>query len=86
VFSYVILSAVYALIGIALGTIVFSFILVPYFQAHPFVLPICNAVLVLNTGDYIVRAQAIIIVSLIGGFIPAVVVTRAKMLDAILGK
>lgn len=86
VFSYVILSAVYALIGILLGTVIFSLILVPYFQAHPFVLPICDAVLVLNAGDYIVRAQAIMAVSLIGGFIPAVVVTRAKMLNAILGK
>jgi putative ABC transport system permease protein len=86
VFSYVILSVIYALVGVMLGTAVFFFILVPYFQAHPFVLPICDAVLVLNWADYIIRAEAIIGVSIIGGFIPAVVVTRAKMLNAILGK
>jgi hypothetical protein len=68
------------------GTAIFFWILVPYFQVHPFVLPICDAVLVLNWSDYAVRAQAIMIVSILGGFVPAVIVTRAKMLNAILGK
>ena len=86
VFSYVILSAVYAIVGIALGTIAFFAIIMPYFQANPFVLPICDAVLVLGWTDYIIRLEAIIWVSIFAGFIPAVVVTRAKMLDAILGK
>jgi putative ABC transport system permease protein len=84
--SYVILSAVYAIIGIIVGTAAFFLVLVPYFQVHPFVLPICNAVLVMNWPDYAIRAEAIMAVSIIGGFIPALVVTRAKMLDAILGK
>jgi putative ABC transport system permease protein len=84
--SYVILSVIYAAVGIIVGTIIFLTVLTPYFQAHPFVLPICDAVLVLNWSDYIIRAEAIIGVSIIGGLIPAMVVTRAKMLSAILGK
>ena len=84
--SYVILSAIYAVVGVIVGTIVFLTILMPYFQIHPFILPICNAVLVLNWSDYIVRAEAIIWISVFAGFIPAVIVTRAKMLTAILGK
>lgn len=84
--SYVILSAVYALAGIIIGTIVFAFVFVPYFQAHPFVIPICNAVLVLDWQDYIIRADIIFLVSIMAGFIPAVIVTRAKMLSAILGR
>jgi putative ABC transport system permease protein len=86
VFSYVILSAIYAFIGIIVGTAIFFWILVPYFQVHPFVLPICDAVLVLNGPDYLVRAEAIMWVSIFGGLVPAVIVTRAKMLNAILGK
>jgi len=86
IFSYVILSAVYALAGVVLGTLVFLTIIVPYFQVHPFVLPICNAVLVLSWSDLIIRAEIIMWVSIIAGFIPAIIVTRTKMLNAILGK
>ncbi len=86
IFSYVILSAVYATAGIILGTILFFVVLVPYFQIHPFVLPICNAVLVLNWADLTIRAEIIMWVSVVAGFIPAVIVTRTKMLDAILGR
>lgn len=86
ILSYVFLSAIYALAGIVIGTAVFSLILVPYFQLHPFVLPICNAVLVLDWPNYIIRAEIIFFVSLVAGFIPAAIVTRAKMLTAILGR
>ena len=81
--SYVLLSAVYACAGIIIGSIAFVSILMPYFQSHPFVLPICDAVLVLSWPEYIVRADIIMVVSVIAGFIPAVVITRAKILDAI---
>lgn len=84
--SYVILSAVYAFTGVIVGTIAFLAILVPYFQIHPFVLPICNAVLVLNWPDFIVRAEIIIWISVIAGYVPAVIITRVRMLTAILGK
>lgn len=84
--SYVILSAVYSVIGVLIGSAVFYFILVPYFGAHPFSLPICDAVLVLNKTDYIFRAEAIMWVSVISGLIPSAIITRTKMLDAILGK
>ncbi len=81
--SYVLLSAVYAFSGIIIGTLVFTTILMPYFQLHPFVLPICDAVLVLNWPEFIVRADIIMIVSVIAGYIPAVIITRVKILDAI---
>ena len=86
IFSYVILSAVYIVIGVIFGTIVFQFILVPYFQANPFVLPICDAVLVLNKIDYIARVEAVTWVSIISGLIPSAIITRTKMLNAILGR
>jgi len=86
VFSYVILSAIYSVIGVLIGTAIFYLVLVPYFNIHPFSLPICDAVLVLNTTDYIVRAEAIMWVSVISGLIPSAIIIKTKMLDAILGK
>jgi putative ABC transport system permease protein len=86
IFSYVILAAVYAVAGVILGTVLFFAAIVPYFQAHPFVLPICDAVLVLSQLDYIARAEAIMWVSVISGLIPAALTTRTKILDAILGR
>ncbi|MEI7792017.1 MAG: FtsX-like permease family protein [Candidatus Berkelbacteria bacterium] len=86
IFSYVILAAVYAVAGVILGTVLFFVAIVPYFQAHPFVLPICDAVLVLSKLDYIARAEAIMWVSVISGLIPAALTTRTKILDAILGR
>lgn len=84
--SYVILSAVYSVIGVLIGSAVFYFILVPYFGAHPFSLPICDATLVLSKTDYIARAEMIMWVSVISGLIPSAIITRTKMLDAILGR
>lgn len=86
IFSYVILSAVYSVIGVLLGTFLFFAVLVPYFNVHPFTLPIVDAVLVLNKVDYLARAEAVMWVSVFSGLIPAAVITRAKMIDAILGR
>jgi putative ABC transport system permease protein len=86
VFNYVILAAVYVTFGILLGSLIFRFVLVPYFVAHPFELPITDAVLNLTWIDYIARVQIVSWVAVISGFIPAIIVTRAKILDAILGK
>lgn len=84
--SYVILSAVYSVIGVLLGTAVFFLLLVPYFNAHPFVLPICDAVLDLRYVDYLARSEAIMWVSVFSGLIPSLIIVRTKMLDAILGR
>ncbi len=86
IFSYVILSAVYAILGVLLGTAIFNFIIVPYFETHPFVLPIVDAVLILDKIDYIARAEAVIWVAIFSGLIPAAIITKAKMIDAILGR
>ena len=86
VFSYVILSAIYSVLGVILGTIIFFAVLVPYFKAYPFQIPLADIVLELDKVDFIARAEMVMIVSVISGLIPAVVVTRVKMLNAILGK
>jgi putative ABC transport system permease protein len=86
VLSYVILSSVYAVAGVLLGTLIFTLALQPYFNAHPFELPLTDAVLVLNSADYVARAETLIWVSILSGLIPSIIVARSKMLDSIIGK
>ena len=83
--SYLLLSAVYAFAGILAGTVLFYGVAMPYFEAHPFVLPIADVHLVLPFSEYIWRASVVFWVAIASGLIPSLIVSRAKMLDSILG-
>jgi putative ABC transport system permease protein len=83
---YILQSAVYSIAGVLAGTIMFFGILVPYFVAHPFALPMGNAELAINVGNFLLRAETIFWVALASGLIPAIMVTRMNMLDEIRGK
>ena len=84
--SYIIKAAAYSVGGVILGSAVFFGVLVPYFNLHPFALPICDAVLVLTKTDFIARAETIMWVAVISALIPSAAVTRSKILTAIFGK
>lgn len=83
---YVLQTVIYSVSGVLLGAALFFSILVPYFKAHPFELPIGDAVLVINYADFVIRVEAVILVAIASGLIPAILVTRAKLLDEILGR
>jgi putative ABC transport system permease protein len=83
---YVLQSAIYSFFGVILGVAMFFALLVPYFQAHPFALPIGDATLLVNYPTFILRAEIILIVAVLSGLIPAIMVTRMNMLDEIRGK
>ncbi len=83
---YILQSTIYSVCGVLLGTIVFFGVLVPYFKAYPFKLPIGDAVLVVNYADFVIRSEIIVVVAILSGLIPAIMVTRMPMLDEILGK
>lgn len=83
---YVLQSVVYSVLGVILGAGLFFAILVPYFKAHPFALPIGDAQLIVNYASFIGRAELIILVAIVSGLVPAIFVTRAPMLDEILGR
>jgi putative ABC transport system permease protein len=83
---YVLQSTFYSVCGVILGTGIFFAVLVPYFKAHPFVLPLGDAILIVNYPDFVLRAEIVIWVAIISGLIPAIFVTRMPMLDEILGK
>lgn len=83
---YVLQSAIYSFFGVILGVGLFLAILVPYFQAHPFALPIGDASLLIDYPTFILRAEVIMWVAVFSGLIPAIMVTRMNMLDEISGK
>jgi putative ABC transport system permease protein len=83
--SYLLLSAVYAFVGILIGTILFYALAVPFFDAHPIKLPITDARLVLVWPEYIWRSEVVFWVAIISGLIPSLLVSRSKMLESILG-
>ncbi len=84
--AYVLQSAVYSFFGVLIGTGLFFGVIVPYFVAHPFALPIADVTLIIDPADFIIRAESIMLVALVSGLIPAIFVTRMKILNAILGK
>jgi putative ABC transport system permease protein len=84
--AYVLQSAIYSVSGVILGTGIFYGLLVPYFNIHPFSLPIGDASLIVNPADFTIRAEAIMWVAIAAGLIPAILITRSKILEAIRGK
>ena len=86
VFSYVLLALFYAVCGIAVGLAIFLGGLVPYVVAHPFSLPIADVTLNISWWELLFRAEVVLVVAIISGAIPAIMASRMKMLEAILGK
>jgi len=84
--TYVLQTVVYSISGIILGSLIFFFIIIPYFNVHPFVLPIADATLHVNYADFITKLETLIWVSICAGLIPAIHITRIKILDAIWGR
>jgi putative ABC transport system permease protein len=84
--TYVIISTFYSVIGVSVGIGLFYGIIVPYFIANPFSLPIVDATLVVSPADFIIRAESIILISILVSLIPSFMITRMKLLNAIWGK
>jgi len=84
--TYVLQTIAYSLLGVLLGTGIFFAVLVPYFDWRPFALPIGDVTLAPSPGDFVARGVAVIVVAVFSGLIPAVIATRKKLLDEILGR
>ncbi|RJO58988.1 ABC transporter permease [Candidatus Parcubacteria bacterium] len=84
--TYVLQTLIYSVSGVALGLAIFFGGVAPYFKAHPFELPIGDSVLMVEALDINIRILAIIVVAVLSGLIPAFMITRIKILDAIWGK
>jgi putative ABC transport system permease protein len=84
--TYVLQTLTYSVFGVALGLILFFAAIVPYFQAHPFRLPIVDATLQISPVDFPIRIAVIIIVALLSGLVPTIMITRENILTAIKGR
>jgi putative ABC transport system permease protein len=84
--TYVLQAAAYSFLGVVLGTILYFAILVPYFQAFPFKIPIGDVSLSIVPWDYLFRAGAVVFIGMISGLIPAIIGTRRPILDDILNR
>lgn len=84
--TYMLEASVYALAGLLLGLVVFFGAVVPLVAAHPFSLPLCDAVLVVDPKELVVRGAAVLAVAIIAGLVPAVLATRMAILDAIVDR
>jgi len=84
--TYVFQSLVYTVFGVAVGAAIFFAILVPYFQVHPFRLPLGDVTLAILVDDLIGRGFGVLLLGIASGLIPSIIVTRAKILDEIAGR
>lgn len=86
IFSYLLLSMFYAFCGVLVGIALFYSALVPYFIAHPLDIPVADVSLNLAWEQLLIRAEIVMVVSVISGLVPAILASRAKILESILGR
>lgn len=84
--SYIIQSIFYAVVGSAIGLAVLYGFLVPFIYAHPINFPFSDGILYAPLGGTMMRVVALLITTVIAGFIPARMIVKKNTLDAILGR
>jgi putative ABC transport system permease protein len=84
-FSYVIQSMFYAILGILFGGLLFGYVILPYFQAHPLDLSI--GLVSLNTDPIMITTAVwgIVIAAILAGIIPVMNITHQSIIKAIWG-
>lgn len=84
--SYIIQSIFYALTGSAIGLAILYGFLVPFVNAHPINFPFSDGVIYAPLTGTMIRVVALLITTVIAGFIPARMIVKKNTLDAILGR
>lgn len=84
--SYVMLSIFYSLIGVSMGIAILYGFLLPYFNANPIDFPFSDGILSVTPADTITRSAALIVTTIVAGYIPARLIVGRNTLDAILGR
>lgn len=84
--SYVLQALFYAFVGIVLATILIIFAIKPYFVQNPIDFPFSDGIIQAENWDIFLRANILLISTIVAGFIPAFIVIRQNTLDAILGR
>lgn len=84
--SYVFQVLFYAIVGIAVGSLIFIYGFMPYFAAHPLTFPLGDSQLVVDQFEFYIKVLIILAVAIISGFVPSYFVTKNKILNVISGK
>lgn len=84
--SYLIQSLFYAMSGSLLGTIILYGLLVPAFAHNPLNFPFSDGILVAEPSGTMIRFAALLVVTLVAGYIPARMIVKKNTLDSILGR
>lgn len=84
--SYIIQSIFYATVGSVIGLAVLYGFLVPFIDAHPINFPFSDGILYAPLFGTMLRVAALLVTTIIAGYIPARMIVKKNTLDAILGR
>jgi ABC-type lipoprotein release transport system permease subunit len=84
--SYILQSIFYASVGSTIGLVVLYGFLVPFIDAHPINFPFSDGILYAPVFGTSLRVLALLITTIIAGYIPARMIVKRNTLDAILGR
>jgi ABC-type lipoprotein release transport system permease subunit len=84
--SYVIQALFYGVVGSAVGLLLTFGLLQPYFNAYPIDFPFSDGILVATASGASIRVAILLVVTLLAGYIPAMLIVRKNTLDSILGR
>jgi putative ABC transport system permease protein len=83
--SYVIQSIFYATLAVIFGMVIVFFMVVPFLDARPIMMPFGEATLVFTTVGIIINIVSLLVSGLLAGFVPAKMVARENILTSIWG-
>lgn len=84
--SYILQSIFYATTGSIIGLLLLYGFLVPFIDAHPINFPFSDGILYAPVFGTSLRVIALLITTIIAGYIPARMIVKKNTLDAILGR
>jgi len=84
--GYVVQSILYATVGVVVGMLVLFMFLVPYFSVHPIDFPFSNGILAVSFAEALAKALILFVAIILASLIPARMIMRQEIVDAILGR
>lgn len=85
IYSYILQALFYVLLGIVIGSFIVLYLLVPFFERRPLMLPIGPSGLAVNSMGLVFNAVSLFLAALIAGFIPSRRAAKENILKAIWG-
>jgi len=85
IYSYLFQAVFYAFSGMAIGGLVFRFVIIPYFNANPIDLPIGLVSLSVNPETIQLGIMGIVLAAVFAGVIPALSIIRHSIIKSIWG-